>query len=70
MEVNIEEQEAKLMAEAQVIGGQLAAIQEKQAELQQAKQLLVNKAQKNQGGLDLLKNLNGKEPEEKRPKGK
>ena len=70
MEVDIKEQEAKLMAEAQEIGGQLATIQEQMAKLEQARQILVNKAIKNQGGLDLLKNLNGKEPEEKRPKRK
>ena len=61
MEIDIKEQEAKLRAEAQEIGGQLATIQEQMAKLEQARQILVNKAIKNQGGLDLLKNLNGDE---------
>ncbi|KKM62859.1 hypothetical protein LCGC14_1517340 [marine sediment metagenome] len=61
MEIDIKEQEAKLRVEAQEIGAQLAAIQENMVKLEQAQQILVNKAMKNQGALDLLKSLNGDE---------
>ena len=61
MEIDIKEQEAKLRVEAQEIGAQLAAIQENMVKLEQARQILVNKAMKNQGALDLLKSLNGDE---------
>ena len=57
MEINIEEQEAKLRAEAQRIGEELGQIQNEMAQLEQKRQLLVNEALKNQGALDLLKSL-------------
>ena len=57
MEINIEEQEAKLKAEAQRIGEELGQIQNGMAQLEQKRQLLVNEALKNQGALDLLKSL-------------
>ncbi len=60
MEVDLKEQEAKLKTEAQGIGEQLGQVQNAMAELQQKQQLLINEALKNQGALDLLKNLNGK----------
>ncbi len=70
MEIDIKELEARLRVEAQEIGAQLAAIQENMVKLEQARQILVNKAQRNQGAMDLLKSMNGKEPEEKVPEGK
>ncbi|KKN74742.1 hypothetical protein LCGC14_0387840 [marine sediment metagenome] len=50
MEIDITEQEAKLKAEAQKIGEELA-------QLQQRHQVLINEALKNQGALDLLQKL-------------
>ena len=63
MEVNIEEQEAKLKAEAQRIGEELAQARNGQAMLRQKEQELINQALQNQGALNLLKSLNGKEEE-------
>ena len=63
MEIDIKEQEEKLKAEAQKIGGELSLMQQQATQLQQRQQLLINEALKNQGALDLLKNLNGTEPE-------
>jgi len=50
VEIDITEQEAKLKAEAQKIGEELA-------QLQQRHQVLINEALKNQGALDLLQKL-------------
>ena len=61
MEIDIKEQEAQLKAEAQQIGGELSQVQSGINQLQQRQQLLVNKALKNQGALDLIKNLEGGE---------
>ncbi len=63
MEIDMQEQEAKLKTEAQKIGEELSEIQRGINQLQQRQQLLINEALKNQGALDLLKNLNGTEPE-------
>ena len=60
MEINIEEQEARLKAETQKIGEQLGEVQRQINQLQQRQQLLINEALKNQGALDLIKNLNGR----------
>ena len=57
MEINIEEQKAKLKAAAQRIGEELAQVQNGMAQLEQKRQLLVNEALKNQGASDLLKSL-------------
>ena len=57
MEINIEEQETKLKAEAQQIGEELANVGKAKAQIAEAEQKLVNKALKNQGALDLLKSL-------------
>ncbi len=57
MDINIEEQEAKLKTEAQRIGEELANVQNAEAQIAQSKQQLVNRALKNQGALDLLKSL-------------
>lgn len=70
MEIDIKEQEAKLLVEAKEIGEQLVAVGDKIAELNQARQMLLNKAHKNQGAMDLLKSMNGKGPDEKVPEGK
>ncbi len=59
MEIDIKEQEAKLKAEAQKIGEELAKVQSGMTQLQQRQQLLINEALKNQGALDLLKSLDG-----------
>ena len=59
MEIDVKEQEAKLKAEAQRIGEELAEIQKQANQLQQRQQLLVNEALKNQGALDLLESLDG-----------
>lgn len=61
MDINIKEQEAKLKEEAQRMGEELGEIQRAINQLQQRQQLLINEALKNQGALDLLKSLNGKE---------
>ena len=60
MEIDIKEQEEKLKAEAQRIGEELNVIQQQTTQLQQRQQLLINEALKNQGALDLIKNLNGR----------
>ncbi len=60
MEINIEEQEARLKVEAQKIGEQLGEVQKQIQQLQQKQQLLINEALKNQGALGLIKNLNGR----------
>ncbi len=57
MEINIEEQEAKLKAEAQRIGEELMEARKGQVMLQQKEQDLINQALKNQGALDLLNDL-------------
>jgi len=57
MEINIEEQGAKLKAEAYRIGEELANVQNAEAQIAKAKQELVNRALKNRGALDLLKGL-------------
>ncbi len=57
MEINIEEQEAKLKEEAQRIGEELGRVQAEQQRLQQIQQNLINQALKNQGALDMLKSL-------------
>ena len=57
MDINIEEQEAKLKTEAQRIGEELANVQNAEAQIAQSKQQPVNRALKNQGALDLLKSL-------------
>ena len=57
MEINIEEQEAKLKAEAQGIGEELANVQRAEAQIAQTKQGLINRALQNQGALDLLESL-------------
>ncbi|KKK78082.1 hypothetical protein LCGC14_2847140 [marine sediment metagenome] len=64
MEVNIEEQEAKLKAETQKIGEELSQVQSQINQFQKRQQLLINEALKNQGALDLLKSLDGKKPKE------
>ena len=61
MDINIEEQEAKLKAEAQRIGEELAQARNGQAMLRQKEQELINLALQNQGALNLLRSLNGKE---------
>ena len=61
MDINIEEQEAKLKAEAQQIGEELGNVQKAEAQIAQTKQGLINRALKNQGALDLLKDLTAKE---------
>ncbi len=61
MEINIEEQEAKLKAEAQRIGEELAQARNGQAMLRQKEQELINQSLQNQGALNLLRSLNGKE---------
>ena len=62
MEINIEEQEAKLKAEAQRIGEELIEVRRGQVILQQKEQGLINQALKNQGALDLLKGLVPSDP--------
>ncbi len=62
MDINIEEQEAKLKAEAQRIGEELIQVRNGQAMLQQKEQDLINQALKNQGALDLLKGLVPSDP--------
>ena len=62
MEINIEEQEAKLKAEAQRIGEELIEVRRGQVILQQKEQDLINQALKNQGALDLLKGLVPSDP--------
>ncbi len=57
MDINIEEQETKLKAEAQRIGEELANVQKAEAQIAQTKQGLINRALQNQGALDLLKSL-------------
>ncbi|KKN81726.1 hypothetical protein LCGC14_0316380 [marine sediment metagenome] len=57
MEINIEEQEAKLKAEAQRIGEELMEARKGQVMLQQKEQDLINQVLKNQGALDLLNDL-------------
>ncbi|KKK66184.1 hypothetical protein LCGC14_2966630, partial [marine sediment metagenome] len=57
MEIDIKEQEEKLKAEAQRIGEELNVIQQQATQLQQKQQALINEALKNQGALDLIKNL-------------
>ncbi len=64
MEIDMQEQEAKLKTEAQKIGKELSEIQRGINQLQQRQQLLINEALKNQGALDLLQSLNGKKPKE------
>ena len=64
MNIDIKEQEEKLKAEAQKIGEKLSEIQRGINQLQQRQQLLINEALKNQGALDLLKNLNDKKSNE------
>lgn len=61
MELNINEQEEKLKAEAQKIGERRAEIQEIATQLAKEDQQLINDALKNQGALDLLNSLNGRE---------
>ncbi|KKM15637.1 hypothetical protein LCGC14_1694140 [marine sediment metagenome] len=63
MELDVKEQTEKLKEEAQRIGKELNEIQRAINQLQQRQQLLINEALKNQGALDLLKNLNGTESE-------
>ncbi len=63
MEINIEEQEAKLKAEAQQIGEELANVGKAKAQIAEAEQKLVNRALKNQGALDLLGSLTPEKPE-------
>ncbi len=65
MEIDIKGQEAKLMSEAQEIGEQLGTVRDQIVKFQQVEQQLLQRAMKNQGGFDLLKSMNGKEPEEK-----
>ena len=60
MEIDIKEQEAKLMVEAQEIGEQLGTVRDQLVKFQQAEQVLLQRAMKNQGGFDLLKSMNGK----------
>ncbi|KKN74184.1 hypothetical protein LCGC14_0392700 [marine sediment metagenome] len=60
MELDIKEQEAKLKADAQKIGQELAQVRSGINQLEQRQQLLINEALKNQGALDLLKSLDGK----------
>ena len=62
MDINIEEERAKLKAETQRIADELVQVRQGQAALQQKEQALVNEALKNQGALDLLKSLNGAQP--------
>ncbi|KKL25916.1 hypothetical protein LCGC14_2400520 [marine sediment metagenome] len=62
MDINIEEQEAKLRDEAQRIGEELANVQKAEAQIAQTKQGLINRALQNQGALDLLKGLVPAEP--------
>jgi len=57
MDINIEEQETKLKAEAQRIGEELANVQKAEAQIAQTKQGLINRALQNQGALDLLESL-------------
>ena len=57
MDINIEEQEAKLRAEAQRIGEELAQVRQGKLMLEQKEHALVHEALKNQGALDLLKGL-------------
>lgn len=57
MEIDIEEQEAKLKTEAQRIGEELGRVQAEQQRLQQVQQDLINQAVKNQGALNLLESL-------------
>ena len=63
MEIDVKKQTEKLKEEAQKIGEQLSEVQRAINQLQQRQQLLINEALKNQGALDLLKNLNGTESE-------
>ena len=62
MEINIEEQEAKLKEEARRIGEELIEVRRGQVILQQKEQDLINQALKNQGALDLLKGLVPSDP--------
>ena len=57
MDININEQEAKLKTEAQRIGEELGRVQTEQQRLQQGQQELINQALKNQGAMDLLESL-------------
>ena len=61
MEINIEEQEVKLKAEAQRIGEELAQVENGLSMLLGKKQELINQALQNQGALNLLRSLNGQE---------
>ena len=65
MELDVKEQTEKLKEEAQRIGKELSVIQQQATQLQQRHQLLINETLKNQGALDLLNNLNGKEEPKK-----
>ncbi len=60
MELDVKEQTEKLQEEAQRIGKELSVIQQQATQLQQRQQLLINEALKNQGALDLIKRLDGK----------
>ncbi len=62
MDINIEEQEAKLRAEAQQIGEELANVRKVKAQIALTEQELINRGYKNQGALDLLKGLTPADP--------
>ena len=63
MEINIKEQEAKLKAEAQAISEELAQAQNQANIWAEKVSQLIRLADRNQGALDLLNNLNGEKPE-------
>lgn len=62
MDINIEEQEAKLDAEDQRIAADLIEIRNARGMLEKKEQALVNESFRNQGARAWLKSLNGTQP--------
>ena len=66
MEIDIKEQQDKLRAEVAELTGQLQQLDNKIAQLDQAKNNQVALILKKQGALELLQSLNGDKPEGKK----
>ena len=65
MELNVKEQTEKLQAELAQATGQLQQVDNRMAQLQQAKNIQVTAILKKQGALELLQSLSADKPEEK-----
>ena len=66
MELNVQEQVAKIKAEMEQLVESANQIQAQINQLTTQKQELINGIIKKQGALDLLNNLNGKKPEKRK----